>query len=184
MKLAFFSIQGATILAIAATIVSAAVIQAQTIVPALDGTGTTVTPDGDRFNITGGQTSKDGANLFHSFQQFGLSEGQIANFISNPAIRNILGRVVGGNSSLINGLIQLTGGNSNLFLINPAGIIFGSNASLNVSAAFTATTATNIGFDSGWFNVAGANDYSRLIGTPSVFTLVSANREVSSIQAI
>ncbi|WP_445305191.1 MULTISPECIES: CHAT domain-containing protein [unclassified Microcoleus] len=156
-------------LAIAATILSTAVVQGQPIVPAPDGTGTTVTPSGDRFNITGGQTSRDGANLFHSFQQFGLSEGQIANFISNPAIRNILGRVVDGNPSIINGLIQVSGSNSNLFLINPSGIIFGPNASLNLPAAFTATTATNIGFDSGLFNVAGANDYSTFIGSPNTF---------------
>ncbi|WP_445301680.1 CHAT domain-containing protein [Microcoleus sp. MON1_C1] len=157
-------------LAIAATIVSTAVVQGQPIVPAPNDAGTTVTPDnGDRLNITGGQTSRDGANLFHSFQQFGLSEGQIANFMSTPAIRNILGRVVGGNPSIINGLIKVSGGNSNLFLINPSGIIFGPNASLNLPAAFTATTATNIGFDSGLFNVAGANDYSTLIGTPNTF---------------
>ncbi|WP_445242196.1 CHAT domain-containing protein [Microcoleus sp. Pol17_C1] len=157
-------------LAIAATILSTAAVEGQPIVPAPDRTGTTVTPSGDRFNITGGQTSRDGANLFHSFQQFGLSEGQIANFISTPAIRNILGRVVGGNPSIINGLIQVSGGNPNLFLINPSGIIFGPNASLNLPAAFTATTATNIGFDSGLFNVAEAtNDYSTLIGNPNTF---------------
>ena len=169
MKLAFFSIQSAAMLAIAATILSTAVVQGQQIVPAPNDAGTTVTPSGDLLNITGGQTSKDGANLFHSFQEFGLREGQSANFISTPAIRNILGRVVGGNPSIINGLIQVSGGNSNLFLINPSGIIFGPNASLNLPGAFTATTATNIGFDSGFFNVAGANDYSRLIGTPNTF---------------
>ena len=170
MKLAFFFIQGAAMLAIAATIVSTAVVQAQPIVAAPNDTGTIVTPDnGNRFNITGGKTSRDGANLFHSFQQFGLREGQSANFISNPTIANILGRIVGGNPSIINGLIQVSGGNFNLFLINPSGIILGPNASLNLPAAFTATTATNIGFDSGLFNVAGANDYSTLIGSPNTF---------------
>jgi hypothetical protein len=39
---------------------------------------------------------------------------------------------VGGDASYINGLIQVIGGNSNLFLMNPAGIVFGSNAQLNV----------------------------------------------------
>jgi len=168
MKLAFFSIQSAAMLAIAATILSTAVVQGQ-IVPAPNDASTTVTPSGDRLNITGGQTSRDGGNLFHTFQQFGLSEGQVANFISTPAIRNILGRVVGDNPSIINGLIQVSGGNSNLFLINPSGIIFGPNASLHLPGAFTATTATNIGFDSGLLNVAGANDYSSLIGTPNTF---------------
>ncbi|MBE9128132.1 CHAT domain-containing protein, partial [Coleofasciculus sp. LEGE 07081] len=77
---------------------------------------------------------------------------------------------VGGEASLINGLIQVTGGNSNLFLMNPAGIIFGPNAQLNVPAGFTATTATGIGFDeNNWFNAFGENNYQSLIGTPSTF---------------
>jgi filamentous hemagglutinin family protein len=141
---------------------------AQTIAPAADGTGTLVTRDRNRFNIDGGTVSGDGANLFHSFEKFGLNSGQVANFRSNPEIRNILGRVVGGNASLINGLIQVTGGNSNLFLINPSGIIFGPNAQLNVPASFTATTATGIAFgEHDWFNALGSNDYQNLIGTPS-----------------
>src|SRR4028118_107984 len=143
---------------------------AQPITPATDGTGTVVTSDGNRFNISGGSRSGDGANLFQSFQQFGLSEGQIANFLSNPSIHNILGRVTGGDPSIINGLIQVSGGNSNLFLMNPAGIVFGPNASLNVPAAFNATTATGIGFGNNhWFNAFGENDYQNLIATPSQF---------------
>jgi filamentous hemagglutinin family protein len=138
-----------------------------------NGTGTVVTPQGNRFDINGGTQS--GTNLFHSFEQFGLSEGQIANFLSNPEIRNILGRVVGGDPSIINGLIQVTGGNSNLFLMNPAGIVFGRGASLNVPASFTATTATGIGFGgNNWFNAIGNNNYQNLIGTPSIFAFDNA----------
>jgi filamentous hemagglutinin family protein len=81
-----------------------------------DGTtGTVVSPDGNRLDITGGQRSGDGTNLFHSFSNFGLDANQTANFLSNPAIQNILSRVTSGNPSYINGLIQVTGGNSNLF---------------------------------------------------------------------
>ena len=78
--------------------------QAQPITPAADGTGTLISPDGNRFNIQGGSLSENGANLFHSFQQFGLSSGQIANFISNPqtcivndslAITNFVGLFLG-----------------------------------------------------------------------------------------
>ncbi|MEG4276496.1 filamentous hemagglutinin N-terminal domain-containing protein, partial [Microcoleus sp. MON1_C1] len=143
--------------------------QAQPIVPAADGTGTVVTPSGNRYDINGGSLSGDGANLFHSFGQFGLNEGQIANFLTNSAIQNILARIAGGDASLINGLITVTGGNSNLFLINPAGIVFGPNASLNVPAAFTATTANGVGFGSNWFNAAGTNNFSALVGTPNAF---------------
>jgi filamentous hemagglutinin family protein len=143
---------------------------AQPIIPATDGTGTRVTHNGNRFSISGGTVSGDGTNLFQSFQKFGLDAGQIANFVSNPSIRNILGRVVGGDPSIINGLIQLTGGNSNLFLMNPAGIVFGQDASLNVPADFTATSATGIYFGgNNWFNAFGNNDYQNLIGTPSQF---------------
>jgi filamentous hemagglutinin family protein len=141
----------------------------QSITPAPDGTGTAVTDSGNQFNINGGQLSKDGTNLFHSFQQFGLKDGQIVNFISNPNIRNILGRVVGGDASYINGLIQVIGGNSNLFLMNPAGIVFGPNAQLNVPNSFLATTATGIGLGNNWFQAVGVNEYAMLIGTPSTF---------------
>jgi filamentous hemagglutinin family protein len=149
-------------------------VQAQPIVPAPDGTGTTVTPDGNRFDIGGGQLSRDGANLFHSFQRFGLSQGQIANFLSNDTIKNILARVIGGEPSVINGLIQVTGGNSNLFLVNPAGIVFGQNAQLNVPASFTATTASGVGFGDNWFQAFGPNNYSTLVGTPSAFAFPNA----------
>ncbi|MBD1809276.1 CHAT domain-containing protein [Microcoleus sp. FACHB-SPT15] len=145
-------------------------VYAQAIAPASDGTGTLVTQDGNQFNISGGSLSGDSANLFHSFQQFELDSGQIANFLSKPEIINILGRVVGGDASIINGLIQVSGGNSNLFLMNPAGIVFGQNATLNVPANFTATTATGIGFSgNNWFNAFGENDYQNLINTPTQF---------------
>ncbi|MBP0016686.1 MAG: CHAT domain-containing protein [Cyanobacteria bacterium SBLK] len=130
---------------------------------------TIVNKNGEIFNIAGGDLSEDGQNLFHSFEVFGLNTGQIANFLSAPDIRNILGRVVGGNPSIINGLIQVTGADSNLFLMNPAGIVFGANASLNVLGDFAATTATGIGFADGWFNAFGENNYQDLIGHPSQF---------------
>ncbi|HEY9807317.1 MAG TPA: filamentous hemagglutinin N-terminal domain-containing protein, partial [Candidatus Obscuribacterales bacterium] len=115
-----------------------------------DGTNTQVTPNGNQLEITGGQLSGDRANLFHSFTQFNLDANQIANFLSNPNIQNILARINGGDASVINGLLQVSGGNSNLFLLNPSGIIFGPSASLNVPASFTATTASGIGFGNGW----------------------------------
>jgi len=139
------------------------------VTPATDGTGTRVRRDANRIDIDGGTRSVDGRNLFHSFQQFGLTNNEIANFLSNPQIRNILGRVVGGDASVINGLIRVTGGSSNLYLLNPAGVIFGSNARLDVPGSFTVTTANGIGFGDRWLNVFGANDYATLVGDPSSF---------------
>src|SRR4028119_1034127 len=148
---------------------------AQPITPAADGTNTLVTPDGNRYDISGGSFSSEGANLFHSFTQFGLSEGQTANFLTNPNIQNILGRITGGNPSLINGLIQVTGGNSNLFLMNPAGMIFGPDSSLNVPGSFNATTATGIGFGNNqWFSAIGNNNWATLIGKPNSFAFTAS----------
>ncbi|MEN9216806.1 MAG: hypothetical protein Q6K90_05740, partial [Gloeomargarita sp. HHBFW_bins_162] len=56
-----------------------------------NGLGTQVNRDGNTFNINGG--TQAGRNLFHSFFQFSLHQGQTANFWSNPAIANILARV-------------------------------------------------------------------------------------------
>ncbi|MEL7035136.1 MAG: CHAT domain-containing protein [Cyanobacteria bacterium J06592_8] len=155
------------------------------ITPANDGTGTQVTPSQNRFDIQGGSRSQDGSNLFHSFEQFNLDTGETANFIASPETRNILTRIVGGNLSIIDGQIQVTGSNANLFLMNPAGIIFGSNASLNVPASFFATTSTAIGFGEmgngvpqSWFEAFQANDYSQLNGSPRAFFVSNAESGV------
>ncbi|BAT56117.1 hypothetical protein NOS3756_51190 [Nostoc sp. NIES-3756] len=153
---------------------------AQNITPANNNdTGTIVNTNGNLININGGTVSGNGANLFHSFQKFNLDANQTANFLSNPNIQNILGRVVGGDPSLINGLIQVTGSSANLFLMNPAGIIFGANATLNVPASFTATTATGISFNNGIYNSVGNNNYSILNGNPIGFNF--ANQQTGSI---
>ncbi|MEM9538539.1 MAG: CHAT domain-containing protein [Cyanobacteria bacterium P01_E01_bin.42] len=138
------------------------------IVPEEKGTSTLVRVEDRQFDIEGGILS--GENLFHSFEAFGLDRGQVANFLSTPNIHNILSRVTGGDPSIVNGLIQVTGGNANLFLMNPAGMVFGAEASLNVPGDFTATTATGIGFGGDrWFNAAGINDYAALTGNPDRF---------------
>lgn len=138
-------------------------------VPANDGVGTSVIIDGNRFDITGGQLSGDQSNLFHSFQQFGLTREQIANFLSNPGIQNILVRVSGGDTSFIDGVLQVSGGVSNLLFINPSGVIFGSNAILNLPANFIATTADRLQFGDNWFSTFGDNNYLDLSGNPTGF---------------
>ncbi|WP_204103303.1 MULTISPECIES: CHAT domain-containing protein [Spirulina sp. CCY15215] len=162
---------GTTVLFVGLTSHSFSLAQSITATP--DETGTIIQQEGNTYRIQGGTRSQ--GNLFHSFQQFGLNSNEIANFLSSPDIQNILGRVTGGDPSVINGLIQLTGGNSNLYLMNPAGIVFGGNASLNVPGSFLATTSDRIGFADGWFNATGENNYQDLIGTPDRFAFLSDN---------
>ncbi|HEY9804137.1 MAG TPA: filamentous hemagglutinin N-terminal domain-containing protein, partial [Leptolyngbyaceae cyanobacterium] len=146
-------------------------VQAQSITTTPNNdTNTIININGNKIDIDGGTLSPDQLNLFHSFQKFGLESSEIANFISSPNIQNILGRVLGGDPSVIKGLIQVSGGNANLYLLNPAGFIFGSDASLNVPGDFIASTANSVGIGTSWFNVFGSNDYSTLVGTPTSFS--------------
>ncbi len=148
--------------------------QANPIVPAGDGVGTVVNRVGNQFDITGG--TRAGANLFHSLLKFGLSEQQIANFLSQPSIRNILTRVTGGETSVINGLIKVTGGNSNLYLMNPAGIVFGAGARLDIPGSFHATTANAIKVGDGWFGMnTSPSELMRLTGEPGGFAFSGMN---------
>lgn len=161
---------------------SASPTQGQSITPAGDHTGTIVTPHGNQFVITGGSYSADQRNLFHSFQQFRLSPGQIVTFIANLQLHHILGRITGGTPSHVDDLIQVAGGAPNLFLMNPAGIVFGANARLNVPASFVATTANGIALGDRWFSAVGSNQYSTLTGDPSAiaFTTVQPGAIVNA----
>jgi filamentous hemagglutinin family protein len=135
-----------------------------------DGTGTTVTQSGNDYAITGGSASGDGVNLFHSFTDFNLTTGQSAVFFTDPAVANILGRITGGNPSLINGLLGVSGSNANLFLLNPAGILFGPDSALNLGGSFTAATADSVNFATGSFGLVGSSDYATLVGDPTGFS--------------
>ncbi|AFY89180.1 filamentous hemagglutinin N-terminal domain-containing protein [Chroococcidiopsis thermalis] len=113
----------------------------------LGNENSTVTSTGTVDSINGGATR--GANLFHSFEEFNVESGRAAYFNNPAGIENILTRVTGGNPSNILGTLGVAGGNANLFLINPNGIIFGANARLDVSGSFVGTTASGIGLANG-----------------------------------
>lgn len=116
----------------------------------LGSTNSIVTPDtikglpSDR--IEGGAIR--GTNLFHSFQEFNINAGRGGYFTNPVGIDKIFTRVTGSNPSNISGTLGVLG-NANLFLMNPNGIIFGKNASLDINASFLATTASSINFADG-----------------------------------
>lgn len=97
--------------------------------------------------ITGGARRE--GNLFHSFSDFNVNNNQRVFFDNPSGVINILSRVTGINPSRILGTLGVTGGDANLFLINPNGVIFGQNARLDLRGSFLATTANAINFTDG-----------------------------------
>jgi len=140
-----------------------------------------------QYDITGGTRpgGASGTNLFHSFGEFSVPSKNIANFLnagsidlnghvlaSNLPTSNILGRVTGGDPSSIFGMIQTNGpngfGTANLFLMNPAGFLFGPKTTVNVGGMMTFTTA----------------DYLRFQGTDTLFNKVSTPESLSPLSTV
>ena len=103
-----------------------------------------INKDNDRI---GGGAAR-GTNLFHSFQDFNVGVGTGVYFANPQGITNIFSRVTGGNSSNIFGKLGVLG-TANLFLLNPNGIVFGKNASLDLQGSFLGTTANSLIFPNG-----------------------------------
>ncbi len=105
-----------------------------------------VTSQGNIKLIEGG--TQAGNNLFHSFSEFSVPTDGVAHFNNSLNIQNIITRITGRSASNINGLIQANG-KANLFLLNPNGITFDSNARLNIGGSFLASTASVVKFADG-----------------------------------
>lgn len=117
-----------------------------------------------------------GGNLFHSFGQFNIPTDHSVTFSGDPGIANILSRVTGGNTSNINGTLVSNIQNANLFLLNPAGVIFGPNAKLDVKGAFYASTADflQLGQDDIFYSTLERNSVLTS-AAPEAFGFLGAN---------
>lgn len=113
-----------------------------------DGTLSTNVDTSDQLNFTITGDSRVGGNLFHSFDEFSIPTNGSAIFNNALDIQNIISRVTGRSISNIDGAIRAKG-NANVFLLNPNGIIFGSNGALDIGGSFIASTADSLKFDDG-----------------------------------
>ena len=123
--------------------------------PAL-GTGTQVATEGATTTISGGVRA--GNNVFHSFSGFTLAAGDIARWTAADAlsVRNVINRITGGERSFIGGTIDAsTMPGADFYFINPAGIVIGELASVDVGGMAHFATAHQLGFADGDILVAG-----------------------------
>ncbi|MGL5833993.1 MAG: filamentous hemagglutinin N-terminal domain-containing protein [Waterburya sp.] len=120
---------------------------------------------------------QQGNNLFHSFESFNVDDGATVLF-QDPGVVNILSRVTGNELSEIFGTLGVSGGDANLFLINPNGIIFGQNSSLDVNGSFIATTADGIRFGEQGLLDTTANQIPLLTINPSALFFADQNQGV------
>lgn len=116
------------------------------------------------YSITGGTARKNGTYLFHSFNAFDLKANEIGHFIQGNSVQSIFSRVTGGTPSQINGLIK-SDGSASLYLINPKGVVFGPNASLDVGGSFFASTADALTFGDEIFSATDSEGDAPLLTT-------------------
>ena len=111
----------------------------------LDGTLGPARPlTAPNFDITADLGQQYGSNLFHSFELFNLNKGETATFSGPSTIENIISRVTSGEYSEINGTLRSDIPQANLYLINPAGFIFGPNAGLDLQGSLHISTASQL----------------------------------------
>jgi filamentous hemagglutinin family protein len=124
-----------------------------------------------------------GGNLFHSFRDFNLNSHESATFSGPNSVTNILSRVTGGNPSQIDGLIRSTIPNADMYFLNPYGIIFGSNARLDVQGSFHASTADYISLkDGGRFDARHPSHSLLTIAPIEAFGFVKSKVAPISVQ--
>ena len=131
---------------------------------------------GPHYKIPASLGKTVGDNLFHSFSEFGIQAGQTATFSGPEQIHNILGRVTGGSISLVDGLIKSDIPESNLYLLNPNGFIFGQNAKVDVDGAFVVSARDRIKLgDKGGFDAVNPEKSTLISASPEAFGFLGGN---------
>ena len=119
-----------------------------------------------------------GDNLFHSFQSFNLESLErleSATFSGPDSVHHIVSRVTGGNPSHINGILRSTIPNADMYFLNPAGVIFGPYARLDMPASLYVSTADYLKLeDGGRFDVVQPVNSLLTVAPPSAFGFLDA----------
>ncbi|MFK7895358.1 MAG: filamentous hemagglutinin N-terminal domain-containing protein [Myxococcota bacterium] len=110
---------------------------------------------GPDYLVTESDGVRAGNNQFHSFERFGLATDETVTFSGPDAIETLIMRVTGGASSGIDGQITSSIDGADLYLINPAGVVFTENAQLDVPGNVVISTADHVSLgDDGVFSAS------------------------------
>ena len=95
--------------------------------------GGNVTHGSAAFSTSGNTTTitTGGPRTIIEYSKFNINAGQIVDFVQPSINAATLNRIMQANPSLINGTLL---SNGQIFLINPAGIMFGNGAKINVNS--------------------------------------------------
>jgi filamentous hemagglutinin family protein len=137
----------------------------------LDGTvGPSGPLNGPNYQIPNTVGTQAGGNLFHSFETFNIANVESATFTGPGGINNVISRVTGGELSNIDGRLESQVPGADFWFINPAGVLFGANAEVNVPGAFRVSSADKIQFTDGSIYSATDPGASTLtLAPPSAF---------------
>ncbi|MDZ4370136.1 MAG: filamentous hemagglutinin N-terminal domain-containing protein [Phenylobacterium sp.] len=168
-----------------ALLAAPAAVQAQTAVTPDVGNpfalGTTAVQSGSTITIDGG--ARAGANLFHSFTRFNLGVGATARWTAaDPGgVAHVINRVTGGETSRIDGTLDSTAlPNAAFYFVNPAGIVFGAGAAVNVPGAAHFSTASHLAFaDGGRFTVAAPDGSTLSVAAPEAWGFLGGQGDIT-----
>lgn len=137
----------------------------------IDGTlGKSGALPGPNYQIGAELGSQHGPNLFHSFRDFNLQSHESATFNGPNNVQNIISRVTGGNPSSIDGTLRTTIPNADLYLLNPAGVMFGKNAKLDLQGGLHVSTADTLRLgEDGQFNAKQPSQSLLTVAPPTAF---------------
>jgi len=135
------------------------------------------------YQITQDLGQRKGDNLFHSFDSFNIYQGESATFSGDNNIQNVISRVTGGESSTIDGVFRNTIPESDTYFINPAGVMFGENAQLDVQGSFHVSTADYLELGENEQFHANLSENSVLsVASPRAFGFLSDSPQFISIE--
>src|SRR5262249_35888006 len=124
-----------------------------------------------------------GNNLFHSFGQFNVHTNESATFTGPSTVENVIGRVTGGQQSFIDGKLRSEMPKANMYLLNPSGVMFGPNASLDVPGSFHVSTADYLRMADGAKFYANLSQESVLTSAPpAAFGFLNGNPAPIALQ--